>query len=494
MKAGGLADVVASLPRALRRHGHEVEVYIPNYGAIESHHLRGAESAGTVELNVPSLPKRAEILRVVSRDVPVHLVSCTELFEKEPLPYGHYSDDVKRWAFFSLAVLEAMKRPGKTPDVIHLHDWPTGLFPVYRALRYKDTPLGNVGILFTVHNLSFAGKFHKDWIPQLGLPAWLFDREQLEFHGECSLVKAGLLWSTMIGTVSPNYAREIQGEALGCGLDGVLRRRSYDLVGVLNGIDTQVWDPARAETDPAGGDWVPFTEDQLSKRESHRGALRKRFGLVDRESQGKGLSPIFGFVGALSPQHGLTALFEVIPKILAAGGQLAILGDGAEAYEDTLREIGEAHRGQIGVALEFNPVLAKRIYAGSDFFLRPSKFDPCGLSQMIACRYGSIPIVAHTGGLADTIRDVDADSQGNGLTFATPATMVDKEWHPAAAKGLAKAVERALAIHADRPRFDEIRRRAMRCDFSWERSARKYEDVYADTIRREGGVAEHYGP
>jgi starch synthase len=199
-------------------------------------------------------------------------------------------------------------------------------------------------------------------------------------------------------------------------------------------------------------------------------------------------------VGILAAQRGLSAIFDVIPRIVEAGGRIAILGDGEAPYEAALRELAEKHRGKLGIALEFNPILAKRIYAGSDFFLMPSKFEPCGLSQMMACRYGSIPIVANTGGLADTVRDCDADPEGNGIVFATPATMVDKEWHPAAAKGLAKAIERAFALFGNRARFEAMQRRAMRCDFSWERSARKYEDVYADAIRREGGFADHYGP
>lgn len=488
VKVGGLADVVASLPRALRKHGHEVEIYLPKFGVIESKHWRGAQHEGSVEIGEPGLPPRANLYRVVSRDVPIHLVGCPELYEAQPIPYGDYPDDPKRWAFFALAVLEAMKRPGARPDVIHCHDWPTGLLPVYRSLRNKDGPLGNVGIVFTFHNLAHPGKFGREWLGRVGLPEWLFDREQLEFHGDWSLLKAGLLWSTIVGTVSPTYAREVQGEALGCGMDGVLRRRAYDLVGVLNGIDTQVWDPARAERDPEGPEWPAYDEAHLEKRDAHRKALRARFGLEDSKG------PLFSFVGILSSQRGLDALFDAIPALVKKAGQVAVFGRGESAYEDRIRAIAAKHPGQVGVSFGIDPILSKRIAAGTDFFVKPSKFEPCGLTPMIACRYGAIPIVSCTGGHLDTVRDFERDPGGYGITFPTPATMVDKEWLPAASTELGKALDRAFALFRDRARLDEVRRRAMLRDFSWDRSARQYEDVYADALRREGGMSGHYGP
>lgn len=494
VKVGGLADVVASLPRTLRRNGHEVRVYVPRFNSIPEEMLEDARVVATVTLHDFKLydgemPRSAQILKVVSRDIPIYFVECEELFNIQHPPYGGDPSDPRRWAFFSLAVLEHLAAEAEPFDVIHAHDWPTGLLPVYKALRYKTGKLEKTGVLFTIHNIAHAGKFSKDWLSKLGLPDWLFDQEQLEFFGDWSMLKGGLLWSTMISTVSPRYADEIQNTTFGCGMDGVLRKRIDDLVGVLNGIDTFVWDPSVAENDPAGGPWPEFDENKLSKRDGHRDALCAHFGLQKRLR-----TPIFGFVGSLTDQRGVSALFDIIPKIISDGAQIVILGEGSNDFEDRLEQIHNSNRANVGVAIGFHPILAKRIYAGCDFFLMPSKFEPCGLSQMIACRYGSIPIVSFTGGLADTIRDADMYQDGNGITFQAPATLDVEDWLPVASKELTKAVDRALRIYKDPARFESIRRRAMRSDFTWERSARKYDDIYSETVRRERGEAGHFGP
>ncbi|MFN0205806.1 MAG: glycogen synthase [Planctomycetota bacterium] len=494
VKVGGLADVVASLPRTLRRNGHEVRIYIPRFSSISEEMLESAEAVGTVtlrgeDINNTEMPKSARILKLMSRDIPIFFVECAELFDVPHAPYGGDLSDPRRWAFFSLAVLEHLAGEPDPVDVIHAHDWPTGLLPVYKALRYKTGKLEKTAVLFTIHNIAHAGKFTKDWLSKLGLPDWLFDQEQLEFFGDWSMLKGGLLWSTMISTVSPRYADEIQNTTFGCGMDGVLRKRIDDLVGVLNGIDTSVWDPAAAEDDPAGGPWPAFDENRLLRRDGHRDALCAHFGLQNRPR-----TPIFGFVGSLTDQRGVSVLFDIIPKIISDGSQIVILGEGAAEFEDRLEKIHNMNRANVGVAIGFHPILAKRIYAGSDFFLMPSIFEPCGLSQMIACRYGSIPIVSFTGGLADTIRDADTYQDGNGITFQAPATLDAEDWLPVATKELAKAVDRSLRIYKDSVRFESIRRRAMRCDFTWERSARKYDDIYSETVRRERGEAGHFGP
>lgn len=488
VKVGGLADVVSSLPRTLQQHGMEVSVFVPRFGSIDPAQWKSAREVATVILEDEGLPRTARILRVVSRDIPIHFVDCPELYESNPLPYGNYANDPERWAFFNLAVLEYLQSIAPV-DVIHAHDWPTGLLPVYKSLRYKHGPLEKTGVLFTIHNLSHAGKYQKDCLQRIGLPDWLYDKEQLEFFGGVSLMKAGILWSTMVSTVSPTYAKEIQGTETGSGLEGLLKKRIDDFVGVLNGIDKQVWDPAVPESDPAGGPWPVYGENQLSHRDVHRMALRTHFNLKTKIGK-----PIFGFVGALSEQRGVPALLDVIPRIVELGGQVVVLGSGSESFEKELEEHSNTYKSEVGVAIGFHPILAKRIYAGADFFLMPSKFEPCGISQMIACRYGAIPIVSFTGGLADTVRDADSYSDGNGLTFHAPVTLEIAEWRPVAARELGKAVERAMRLFEDPARFDSVRRQAMQCDFSWDRSARKYEDIYSETMRRERGEAGHFGP
>ncbi len=480
VKVGGLADVVGSLPRALQQLGHRVEVYLPLLGSISQERVAGAKDDGAVDVVQPPLPSRAEIRTVVSRGVPVHLVDCPDLFVREPAPYGDYEDNPARFAFFCLAVLAAMERPGWTPDAIHLHDWPTGFLPVYRAQRHRAGALGRAGIVFTIHNIAHPGVFPAGWLPVLGLPANLGAWDQAGHLGMVSALKAGLAWSTILGTVSPTYAREIQGPALGCGMDGLLRHRSGDLVGVLNGIDTEVWDPSRTETDPARGIYAPFSASDAAGKERNRAGLRHELGLAEEPG-----TPLFGFVGRLDAQKGISAIFQSIPWFLERGVQLAVLGDGPDAFRNALSAIADRFPGRVGGALEFNPTLAKRIYAGSDFLLMPSKFEPCGLAQMIACRFGTIPVVSRTGGLADTIRDADETADGNGFSFPVPMTMDDGAWTPAAAHGLGQALSRAIACFADRSRFEALRRRAFASDFSWTRSAETYAQVYGEAARRE---------
>ncbi|MBI3820322.1 MAG: glycogen synthase [Planctomycetes bacterium] len=489
VKAGEIADVVASLPRELARLGHQCSIYIPGYASIDPRFRKEARWIRTVEIRDTELPARAEIERITSRDIAVNLVQCPDLFGQHGDPYEGGASDPSRWALFQLAVLESLSKETEAVDVIHLHDWPTGLLPVYRSLRYKDSPVGKAGLLFTIHNLANAGKFTKDQLQKIGLPDWLFDREQLEFFGEVSMLKAGILWSTMIGTVSPTYAKEIQSELHGCGFEGILQKRVDDLTGVLNGIDTEVWDPTVCEIDRDEGVWPAFTDRDWTSKSEHRATLCSRFNLKQTHDR-----PLFAYVGRLMEQRGIAALLDVVPRIVDSGGQIFVLGQGDESYEKQLLALAAQYKENMSVQTGYQPLLAKRIFAASDFFIMPSKFEPCGLSQMIACRYGSLPIVAHTGGLADTIRDTDDYSDGNGLTFQAPATMEESKWLPVAERELSKAIDRAVRLYQDKDRFDLTRRRAMRRDFSCGRSARRYEEIYYEAMRREKGEAGHHGP
>ncbi|MBL8692465.1 MAG: glycogen synthase [Planctomycetes bacterium] len=479
LKVGGLADVVGSLPRELRKLGHDVEIYIPHFGAMRHGHLGELTDEGAVTVLQEPLPASARVLGATVRGVPVHLIDCPELFEREPHPYGSYDDTPARYGFFALAVLEAMSRDGWTPDAIHLHDWTTGLLPVYRSLRYKNGPLGKAGILFTIHNVAHPGSCSAAWMRALGLPYDLFRWDQLEFQGTLSFLKGGILWSTMVSTVSPTYAKEIQWPPLGCGMDGVLRFRTRDLVGIVNGIDPEVWNPAKP-ADRDRGLWASYAVDAMEGKEVNRAMLRQELGLADEPAM-----PLFGFISRLDHQKGVSALLEAMPQFLAGGTQLAVLGDGADHYRNELKRLADRFPGHVAGGLEFNPVLAERIYAASDFFLMPSKFEPCGLAQMIAARYGSVPVVARTGGLADTIVDADENRDGNGFVFPTPVSMNDQEWTPMASASLADAIRRAWGAWSDRARYEALRRRAMLTDFSWRRSAERYVEVYEEAARRE---------
>lgn len=481
VKVGGLADVVGSLPRALQALGHDVEVFLPRLGAIARERLAGETDDGVVDVAQPPLPARARLTRLEEGGVAVRLVGCPELFEREPLPYGDYDDNPARFAFFQLAALAALARDG-APDAIHLHDWPTGLLPVYRRLRYGDHALARSGIVFTIHNVAYVGAFTRAWMPPLGLPASLYHLEQLELYGAASALKAGILWSTLVTTVSPTYAREVQTPQLGAGLDGLLRKRSVDLVGVLNGIDPDVWDPSDRCAPSRRDLFATYSPDDLAGKAANRAELRRSLGL-----RGPGAGPLLGFVGRLDSQKGIAALAEAAPFAIERGAELVALGDGHPGLRAALGALAARFPGRVSATFQFDAVLARRIYAASDFFVMPSKYEPCGLGQLIACRFGAVPIVARTGGLADTVGDADAFPDGNGFTFGAPFSMREEDWRPGAVRGLVDALARASAAFADRTRYKAVQARAMACDFTWERSARRYVELYAEAARRERG-------
>ncbi|MCI0586774.1 MAG: glycogen synthase GlgA [Planctomycetes bacterium] len=466
-KVGGLADVAGSLPRALRSLGHEVAVFLPRYAAIPERLLEGAEARGEVRVQTGEVDRTVRILEARLGEVPAFLLEEPRSFGR-PGVYGEngidYPDNPERFAVLSLGALLAMDALGFAPEVLHVHDWQTALVPVYRRVRGLHR---KAGVLFTIHNLAYQGLHEKEILPRLGIPWDLFAIEGLEFYGRANLLKGGLVFSTLLNTVSPTYAREIQEEEMGVGLDGVLRHRARDLSGILNGIDPEAWNPASGREVAA-----PFSAAEPSGKRKCKAALQRELGLevgADR--------PLFGAVGRLDPQKGFDLVSEVGPRLLDRGAQLAVLGTGHEAIAGRLRALASQRPDRCSVTLGFAAPLARRIYAGADFFLMPSRFEPCGLGQMIAMRYGTIPVVRATGGLADTVRDVGQDPErGNGYAFG--------EFTAGALQG---ALDRALEGFAARSRFERIVARAMREDFSWTRSAKAYVDLYARAARQEAG-------
>ncbi|MGH7150038.1 MAG: glycogen synthase GlgA [Planctomycetota bacterium] len=466
-KVGGLADVAGSLPRALQALGHEVALFLPRYASIPAARIEGAQARGEVRVRTGEIERTVRLLESRLGKVPAFLLEEPRSFGR-PGVYGEggvdYPDNPERFAVLSLGSLLAMEAVGFAPEVLHVHDWQTALVPVYRralGLHRK------AGVLFTIHNLAYQGLHEKEILPRLGIPWEFFAIEGLEFYGRANLLKGGLVFSTLLNTVSPTYAREIQEAEMGVGLDGVLRHRARDLSGILNGIDPEAWDPASDGEIPA-----PFSAADPSGKRRCKAALQRELGL-----EADGDRPLFGAVGRLDPQKGFDLVSEVAPRLLDRGAQLAVLGTGNEAIAGRLGALAAQRPDRCSVMLGFAAPLARRIYAGADFFLMPSRFEPCGLGQMIAMRYGTIPVVRSTGGLADTVRDVGEDPErGNGFAFG--------EFAGEAFRG---ALDRALAGFAARPRFERLVARAMREDFSWTRSARAYLDLYARAARREAG-------
>lgn len=455
-KVGGLADVAASLPRALQRLGHEIVVIVPRYGSIDGERYRLRASSVTFEVPMDGALRSASLAKARVNGVTTYLVESPEYFDGRGV-YGtdgaDYADNAFRFAFFTRAALAASRALELDPDVYHVNDWQTALLPIYQG------PDPAVPTVLTVHNLAYQGIFPREWLVRLNLAPELFHIDGLEFYGRLSFLKGGLMAADQLTTVSPSYAREIQTEELGAGLEGVVRSRGARLTGILNGIEPRDWHPAKDPALVAG-----YASTRLAGKLRGKHALQRELGL-----RASPRTPLLAAIGRLDPQKGFDVLLEAAPGLLSSGrAELAVLGSGNDALLDAFRRLEARFPGAVSVNRGFQDALGRRIYAGADLFLMPSRYEPCGLGQMIALRYGTLPVVRATGGLADTIRDLDADPDGgNGFSF---------DAYSAAA--LTAAVERALRHYDDEKKWTRWVRRAMRQDFSWKRSAADYVRVY----------------
>ncbi|MBN2057595.1 MAG: glycogen synthase [Candidatus Saganbacteria bacterium] len=466
-KSGGLADVSKSLPEALARLGHEVRLIMPHYRAGAAFSPGQLHLPLKVTLGQRESEGHFSSKRMPESGLPVVQIEQNEFFHR-PGMYGEqgrdYPDNGLRFTFFCKAALAYLKASGFAPDIVHANDWQSGLIvPLLQQARQNDPFFQGTSSVYTVHNLGFLGLSDREVLEQSGLGEEHFRLEGLEFFGRVSLAKAGLAYARLINTVSPTYRDESLTPQFGCGLDGLLRQRGSDYSGILNGIDYRVWDPAGDPHLP-----VNYQRFDLAAKAVMKEHLQRELGLDTRP----GL-PLIGYIGRLTEQKGLDLLPPVIKEIMGQDVQLAFLGTGELCYHSFLGEIKQAFPGRVGLALTFDEGLAHRIYAGSDFFLMPSRFEPCGLGQMIAMSFATPPIVTNRGGLADTVTDVAADS-GNG--FILP------EFSAAA---LLQAVGRALSVFTSKEELGCLRRRALAADFSWETSARAYEQMYLAALAKE---------
>ncbi len=468
-KTGGLADVAGALPKALRALGHDVRVLMPKYRGVDRH---TALSTVVPRVRVPIGERSTEGALLEGRmpgDIPIYFLAHDHYYDR-PALYGtgeaDYLDNCERFVFFGRGALEAIRALGWTPQVVHANDWQAGLVPVYLETLYKDDPaLATTGTLFTIHNLAYQGTFWHFDMPMTGLGWDLFTPAGLEFYGKLNFLKGGLVFADVLNTVSKTYAEEIQTAEFGAGLEGVLQYRSADLHGVVNGIDYQAWNPATdreiAKT---------YTADDLVGKGACKTALAEEMGL---EADG---APVIGIVSRLAAQKGLDLVVEALPALVEAGFQFVLLGAGEPKLEKAFTEAAASLRGRVGMRLGFDAALARRIYAGSDMFLMPSRYEPCGLGQMIAMRYGTIPIVRWTGGLADTVAEVrPARRTGTGFGFKETT-----------ARALTEAATRALATYRDATLWRQIVRNAMAEDFSWQASAKEYVALYRKAAKAAG--------
>jgi starch synthase len=461
-KTGGLGDVAGALPAALAALGHDVKIVTPRYADIKDGRLQ--PTGHSLLVRFPFGEERGPILSVrLSERLEVLFLENQRFFGRAGIygdASGEFGDNHRRFAYLSMGALQAAQRLGFIPDIVHSNDWQTGLVGVGLRRGFEASPMGRARGVFTIHNLAYQGQFGKDVMEELGLPWDLFTSEAgLEFHDTVNFLKGGLNFADAITTVSPTYAREIQTPELGANLDGLLRRLQGKVSGILNGIDADEWNP---EADPL----LPARyslQDMAGKAECKR-ALLARAGLADTDA------PVFGIVTRLAYQKGIDLLLEVMPAALQADIRFVGVGSGEGHYEQGLRELQERFPQQVGVYLGFDKPLSHLVEAGADFFLMPSRYEPCGLNQMYSLRYGTVPIVRATGGLVDT---VEGGLEGNGILF--------EAFHRSA---LLAAIRRALALYADPPRLESFRRRGMERDFSWAVSARRYESLFASLLRQ----------
>ncbi len=458
-KTGGLADVAGALPLALRQRGVDIRVVLPHYPRFTPPDRFGLKDTGLrLDIWLGGQKHPAYVLEGNHRGVPVYFIGNTAFFDREYLygtPEGDYPDNAERFAFFSYAVLELVRRLGLRPDVFHLNDWQTSFLPIRLADR-PDPYFQETRKILTIHNLAYQGLFPPEVLPRIGLSYHIFHMEATEYYGQFNTLKGGIVFSDFITTVSPTYAREIQTPEYGHGLDGILRKLSDRIVGILNGLDYEVWNPA---TDQALFARYTARNVRSGKRQNRQGLLQQ-LGLPDL-----GL-PLAGMVSRLAEQKGIDLVAAALERAPDLGFQFVILGTGDQVYHDLLSRIARKHPERVSVTLAFDATLARRIYAASDFFLMPSRFEPCGLGQMIALRYGTLPIVRATGGLKDTVLDVQ-HPEGYGFVF-----------EPYEAGAFLDTLRRARAFYERRAEFLRALRRGMKRDFSWDRSAQRYEELY----------------
>ncbi len=465
-KTGGLADVAGALPRALVEAGHDVRLAIPKYGSIDSAKIE-SHSLGS-PFNVPLGGESVRVGIEVSEAIPrtmTYLVDSPQHFQRGTL-YGE-PDDAQRFALFCRAVLEFVRRSDWKPQLIHGNDWQTALLPVYLKTEYaNDREMADIATLHTIHNLAYQGIFEPPVLEAVGLGRSLFTIDGLEFYGRVNFLKGGLISADLLNTVSKAYSQEIRTAEYGERLEGVLAKRGEDLFGVLNGLDYEEWNPATDELIAAS-----YDADEPAGKAANKAALQEKLGLPQRADV-----PVFGLVSRLAGQKGLDILEQALPHLLQLDVQFALLGTGEPYFHQILSQLAKRFPDKMAAVLAFDNALAHQIYAGSDFFLMPSRYEPCGLGQMISLRYGTIPIVRETGGLADTVTDFNPQTgEGNGFSF--------QDYSPVALFG---AMCRALLTMKTPPAWSRLVQNAMACDFSWDRSARAYADLYLRAIKRRG--------
>lgn len=450
-KTGGLADVAGALPLALQHFGVESMIFMPRYQCVSKQRFNIKPVTETISKT--TLPQ----------GIDVYFVESDEYFNRDGLyvgAYGDYPDNLDRFQFFCLKVLEFLRDSSLEVDVIHCHDWQTALIPVFlKEQFFSDRKLSQVKTLLTLHNLAFQGVFPKAEFAKLGLSPRLLTDDVFGFHGKINLLKAGIVIADKVSTVSATYAKEILTKEFGCGLEEVLKRKRNGISGIINGLDYEVWDPS-TDTDLAK---TYDAHGFAAAKAFNKMTLQKKFGLKQDDE-----TPVFGFVGRLSHQKGVDLVLDSMDDMSKMGAQVIIQGVGEGKYRDALLAKSRRCPENLAIHTDFDEKTAHLVYGGSDFFLMPSTFEPCGLSQMISLRYGTAPIVYRTGGLADTVAAFNPVQQkGNGFVFIEYSV-----------SAFLNEVRKAVAIFKDKKNMRRLIENAFKSDFRWDNSATEYIEVY----------------
>jgi starch synthase len=483
-KTGGLADVCGYLPRALEQHGHTVAVIMPLYRSVRHgpNKIHNTDHWLPVPIGGQIIPTRLWKSTLPRSNVPVYLVENADLFERDDPSQGRgiyhatahdggkydYGDNAYRFLFFCRAVMEAIPSLGFVPDILHANDWQTGLAPVYLRELYQNRPsYKQLRSLFTIHNIAYQGVFGRHDYHLTGLDYRLFNQHQLEYYGQLNFLKAGIVFADWVNTVSPTYAQEIRTTYFGCGLEGVLTERRDRLSGIVNGVDYDIWNPAADPNLPAQFD----AETVAAGKAVCKAELQRRFNLPQQPG-----TPLLGMIARLVEQKGIDIVCKAADELLQQDVQLVVLGEGDPEYHAKLASIQQRYPNKVGLYLGFDEALAHRIEAGIDFFLMPSLYEPSGLNQLYSLRYGSPPIVRGTGGLADTIVDATDNNLDAGLATGF-------RFQAYTAQALLGAIGRAVGLYRSNPeRFLQLVRCCMKQDWSWDRSARSYQELYARLV------------
>jgi len=467
-KTGGLAEVSTALPRALKERGHDVRMIMPNYRSVNERKYTLRDVIRLKEFTVPAdnqmLKANGKSAFLPDSKVQIYLLTYKSYFDRDGLYQNSagsdYPDNAERFIFFCRGCLETLKLLQWQPDIIHCNDWQTALIPVYLKTLYKDDPFfKDTAVLLTVHNLADQGIFDSAVVTKAGLPTELFyPGSDLEFYGKMNFLKAGLLAADFVSTVSQTYAEEIQHAEYGKGLEGIVKARKQRLAGILNGANYAEWDPASDRFIPR-----PYSADDLDPKIENKQELLKRVDL-----QFDAGTPVIGIISRLESDKGFDLLEQAFDDIMALGAQMIVLGMGDEKYHKMLSRFAKKYSRQLSAHLRFDNTLAHFIQAGADMLLMPSRCEPSGLTQLHALRYGTIPIVHATGGLAETVQNYDAKAEsGTGFVF--------KKFE---SEDMIKTIERAIKTFRDKKRWQKLMKNAMKQDYSWKIAAEKYTKLY----------------